>query len=206
MPEPDDIQTRFERRFSAIEAEIPARSFEAGRVRSSSRSRRATSSLAVSAAVLLVFALIVVPPMLRRSDSPAIIGGPSASVESSLIPRVIMTGELTWAVTCGATSDSDCDGAVELFANNLARSGQQIFDDSGGRLGVMPRDCPTRNGLTARRCWDVTAILPSGPLCMVVAHGATDPRYPAYFQIGGQDAAGRGGSPPDDWPLCLADR
>jgi hypothetical protein len=37
-------------------------------------------------------------------------------------PRVIATDEATWAVTCGGTSDADCDGAVGLFTNNLARS------------------------------------------------------------------------------------
>lgn len=205
MHESDDTLTRFERRFRAIEGEIPARSFEARGLHSPPRSRLTVPSLAIGAATLLVLTLIVVSPALRRSDSP-VVGPPSTptvSVEPSPTPRVIRTGEATWAVRCEAASDADCDGAVELFANNLAWSGKMILDESGGRLTVESRACPTFNGLTARQCWDVTAVRPSGPFCMVVAHDANDPRYPNYFQIGGQDGAGRFGGPPDGWPMCL---
>lgn len=104
---------------------------------------------------------------------------------------------------CNATADADCDGAVGLFSNNLARSWKLILDESGGRLTVEPRACPTFNGLTARQCWDVAAVRPGGPFCMVVAHDANDRRYPDYFQIGGQDGAGRAGGPPAGWPMCL---
>jgi len=48
----------------------------------------------------------------------------------------------------------------------------------------------------------VTAILLDGAFCMVVAHDANDSRYPDYFQIGGQDGAGRAGGPPSGWPMC----
>lgn len=206
MHESDDTLTRFERRFRAIEGEIPDRSFEALRLRARPRPRYAVPSLAVGAAILLVLALIVVPPALRRSDS-SVVGGPSStptvSVEPSPTPRAITTGEATWTVMCKATSDADCDGAVGLFANNLARSWEMILDESGGHLTVESRACPTFNGLTARLCWDVTAVRSSGPFCMVVAHDANDPRYPDYFQIGGQDGAGRAGGPPDGWPMCL---
>ena len=104
---------------------------------------------------------------------------------------------------CNGTSDKNCDGAIGLFANNLARSWQMILDESGGRLTVRPRACPTLNGLTARQCWDVAALLPGGPFCMVVAHGSSDPLHPDYFEIGGQDGEGRGAPPPAGWPTCL---
>jgi hypothetical protein len=127
---------------------------------------------------------------------------PPATLAPSPTPRTITTGRATWRVACRGTSDKDCDGAVGLFANNLARSWQMVVDESGGRLTVVPRSCPTFDGLTARQCWDVTAVLSSGPMCMVVANGANDPRYPDYFQIGGQDGAGRAGGPPKGWPMC----
>jgi hypothetical protein len=206
MLESDDTLTRFERRFQAIEREIPDGSFEGLRLRARRRAHYAGTPLAVGAAILLALAVIVVPAALRRSDS-SVVGGPTStpvvSAEPSPTPRVITTGDATWTVMCDATSDADCDGAVGLFANNLARSWKAILKESGGRLAIEPRSCPTFNGLTARLCWDVTAMRLSGPFCMVVAHDANDHRYPDYFQIGGQDGAGRAGGPPEGWPMCL---
>jgi hypothetical protein len=213
MTDHDDTLARFERRFSAIEAEIPHRSFERVRQSARPRARAAMPPLAIGAALLLLVALVVAPRVLRPSE-PAAVGGPSstpavslepsetpeASFEPSATPRVIAGA---WTAMCNGTSDADCDGAVGLFANNLARSGQRILEESGGRLTVEPRACPTFNGLTARQCWDITVVRPSGPFCMVVANDANDPRYPDYFQIGGQDGAGRAGGPPDGWPMCL---
>jgi hypothetical protein len=206
MRESDDTLTRFARRFRAIEGQIPDRPFEGLRLRAHPRARLTMPSLAAGASILLVLALIAVPLALRRSDSSVVDGpssAPSVSVGASRSPRVITTGAASWTVVCNAASDVDCDGAVGLFWNNLARSGKIIFDESGGRLSVDPRACPTFNGLTARECWDVTAVRPGGPFCMVVAHDSNDPRYPNYFQIGGEDGAGRLGGPPDGWPMCL---
>jgi hypothetical protein len=78
-----------------------------------------------------------------------------------------------------------------------------MLGESGGRLTVESRACPTFNGLTARQCWDVTAALASGPFCMVVAHAANDTRFPDYFEIGGQDGTRLGGGPPTGWPMCV---
>lgn len=206
MHEHDDTLSGFENRFRAIEGEIPDRPFETVWLGARPRARYAMPPLAVATGVLLVIALIVVLPALRRSDAP-VVGGPSstptASVEPSPTPRLVTTGEATWSVMCDATSDTHCDRAVGLFANNLARSWKMILDESGGRLAVEPRACPTFDGLSARQCWDVTAVMPNGPFCMVVAHDANDSRYPDYFQIGGQDATGRAGGLPDGWPMCL---
>jgi len=211
MTDHDNTLARFERRFKGIEAEIPDRSFETLRHPARPRARPAMPSLAIGAALLLLVALVFLPRALGPSG-PAAGGGPSStpalSVQPSATPRVITTGRATltatWTVMCSGTSDADCDGAVGLFANNLARSWQTILDESGDRLTVEPRACPTFNGLTARQCWDVTAVRPRGPFCMVVANDANDPRYPDYFQIGGQDGAGRAGGPPDGWPMCAA--
>jgi hypothetical protein len=206
MHDTDDTLTRFQRRFRAIEEQIPDRSFESLRLPARPRSRYTMPSLAVGAAILLVLALVVVPPALRRSNSSPAGSSPTPAVTvlPSPTPRLITSGIATWTVMCNGASDADCEGAVGLFTNNLARSWAMILDQSGGRLTVQPRACPTRiDGLTARLCWDVTAVISSGPFCMVVAHDANDSRYPAFFEIGGQDGTGRAGGPPTGWPMCL---
>jgi hypothetical protein len=201
---------RFERRFRGIEDEIPIGSFPAvvGRSRARIVGGR---SLRAAAAVLVVIAVLAGSSLaLRRAAPAAIVGAsptvvattPLATAASTATPRAVTTGSLTWTVACGGASDADCDGAVGLFANNLAGSWQGVHSQSGGRLTVEPRMCPTFDGLTARQCWDVTAVLSSGPMCMVVAHGANDPRYPDYFEIGGQDGADRAMGPPKGWPMC----
>jgi hypothetical protein len=195
MHGPDDIQSRFNRRFRAIETHIPDRPVAVVRVSGPPRARLAGAALGLTVMLVLVAAVVVLPGARR----------PSVSAEPSPTARTVQTGEAAWAVMCNATSDSDCDGAVGLYVNNLARSWKAIRDESGARLTVEPRACPTINGLTARQCWDVTAVRPSGPFCMVVAHDANDPRYPAYFEIGGQDGTGRAGGPPVGWPMCRTD-
>ena len=206
MHDIDDTLARFHRRLRAIEDQIPDRSFESLRLPARPRPRYAMPSLAVGAAILLVLALVVVPPALRRSDSSAAGSSqtPAVTVLPQPSPRVITSGRATWTVMCNGASDADCDGAVGLFTINLARSWAMILEQSGGLLAVQPRACPTTiDGLTARLCWDVTAAISSGPFCMVVAHNANDSRYPDYFEIGGQDGAGRAGGPPSGWPMCL---
>jgi hypothetical protein len=218
MNEPDTTYWRFERRFRAIEAEVPERPFAVRPPRQGPRARLQAPSLLAGATVVLLAVLVLVP-MAQRSPAPAAAppsataaatiaptGSPLSSTAPSPTPRLVTTGRLTWTAACRSTSDADCDGAVGLFSNNLARSWQWVHKDSGGQLTVEPRACPTTaGGLTARSCWDVTAAVPNGPICMVVANGANDPRYPAYFQIGGDDETGQiavPGAPPR--PMCLA--
>jgi len=196
---------RFERRFRGIEDEIPNVTFSAGRPRSRA-GNVGVPSLRAGAAVLVVVAVLVGASLALRPSTPAANVGasptPVATPAPSPTPRAVTTVRATWTVACGGISDKDCDGAVGLFANNLARSWQMVLDQSGGRLTVESRICPTFDGLTARQCWDVTAVLSSGPMCMVVANGANDPRYPDYFEIGGQDGAGRVRGSPKGWPMC----
>ena len=177
MTKPDDTFDAFKRRFQGIEAQIPEGSFQRLEDRARGhRARFAASSFAVGAAILLLVAVVALPLSLWRSASTVEVGPastPSVGVEPSPTPRVITTGEAVWTVKCTTTSDKDCDGPVGLFANNLARSWKMILDQSGGRLSVEPRSCPTFNGLTARECLDVTAALPSGPFCTVVAMART---------------------------------
>lgn len=204
-----DTFARFERRFRGIEDEIPNGTFSAAPPRSRARIA-GVRSLRAGAAVLVVLAVLVgsslalwlSAPAANVGASPTAVATPVATLAPFPTPRAVTTGLATWTVACGGTSDKDCDGAVELFANNLARSWQMVLDQSGGRLTVEPRKCPTFNGLTAHQCWDVTAVLSTGPMCMVVANGANDPRYQGYFEIGGQDGTGRAGGPRKGWPMC----
>jgi len=204
-----DTFARFERRLRGIEDEIPDATFTAALPRSRARIV-GVRSLRVGVAMLVLVAVLAGSSLaLRRSApaanvgaSPTPVATPIATLAPSATPRAVTTGSATWTAACGGVSDRDCDGAVGLFSNNLARSWQMVFDQSAGRLTVEPRMCPTFHGLTARQCWDVTAVLSAGPMCMVVANGANDPRYPDYFQIGGQDGAGRAGGPPPGWPMC----
>lgn len=215
MRQHDDTFAAFERRFRGIESEIPDLSFDKLRTRARLRARHAMPPLAVGAAVLVLLAIVLYPRALRPAEqsrvgeapadpSPAISAASSAMiVEPSATGRVIPFGRATWTVMCSDASDVDCDGAVALFTNNLGRSWQVIVDQSGGELSVESRACPELNDVTARRCWDVTAVLPSGAFCMVVASGADDARYPDYFQIGGHDGTGRAGGSSDGRPMCL---
>jgi hypothetical protein len=115
----------------------------------------------------------------------------------------VTTGGTAWTADCTAASSDDCVGAVELFAINLGRSSEPVFDQSGGQVTLVPRPCPASGPVKAAACWDVTAQTTNGPFCMVVAHRATDPRYPDYFEIGGMDGVGEAGGHPSDWPMCL---
>lgn len=201
-----DTFARFKRRFRGIEDEIPNGTFSAAVPRSRVRIAGVRSLRAGAAVLVVVGVLVGASVALRPSTTPSANVGasptPVVTSAPSPTPRTVTTGRATWTVACGGISDKDCDGAVGLFANNLARSWQMVLDQSAGRLTVEPRMCPTFNGLTARQCWDVTAVLSTGSMCMVVANGANDPRYPDYFEIGGQDGAGRAGGPPKGWPMC----
>jgi hypothetical protein len=211
MDEQDrDTFGRFERRFRAIEAEIPERWVRPP-------SRRPTSRFAplvgVAAALVVVVgaAIVVVPrPSLIGPPSESI-GAPGATSTPAPTPvaspqrRTIQTGDLAWFAACADVTDADCDGAVALFANNLARSQSFVHTQSGGLLHVFPRPCPTYRGLTARLCWDITVVVADGPKCMLVAHDANDDRYGPYFQFGGHDWTGRFTPPgrPSGQPRCL---
>jgi hypothetical protein len=87
MNEHDDTLARFKRRFQAIEAEIPERSFQVARPRSRPRSLVDAPALAVVAVMLLILALVVIPQALRPS-TPVAVGGPSSppSLSADLSP------------------------------------------------------------------------------------------------------------------------
>jgi len=205
----EEIVQAFGRRFGAIEREVPATPpFVVLRQSRGDPKRWALpTATAVALVVLLVASFAsraLVLPLGSGGSTPAVGTEPSASPRAISVGDATVGGKVTWNALCGGASDIECDGVVRLFTTNLGRSWRSIVDQSGGRLTMEPRSCPLRpDGLTARVCWDVTAVIASGPFCMVVAHDADDPRYAPYFQIGGEDGAGRVGGLPSGWPMCL---
>jgi hypothetical protein len=105
-------------------------------------------------------------------------------------------------------AEVDCTGASERFINLLARSTDDVFDQSGGLLTVEPRPVcpPVPEWADGADCWQVTAndafLASDQPWCMVIAKRSSDTRYPPYVQVGGPDGTGRAGGMPEGWPLC----
>ena len=107
-----------------------------------------------------------------------------------------------WSAICEGVGTGDCEGVAALFVNNLAWSGKSVFDQSGGIVSVTPRpECPAvPDYADPAFCWQATALVPSGPICMVVARlTVAGPR--GFGQAGGDDLTGRAIGPPN-WPIC----
>lgn len=114
---------------------------------------------------------------------------------------VVQVGD--WSASCHRVGADDCQGVAALFVNNLARSQQSIFEQSGGMLTVEPRPvCPTVPAWAdPESCWQATALASGVSVCMVIARQG--PSRPIGFgQVGGDDLTGRAGGPPDGWPTC----
>jgi hypothetical protein len=114
-----------------------------------------------------------------------------------------------WSASCDGVSLADCQGVAALFVNNLAWSGKAVLRDSGGKLSVTPRpECPTvPSYIDASFCWQATASLPSGSVCMVIAKQADPAKAGNDFgQVGGDEMAGLAGGPPcppvSSWQSC----
>jgi hypothetical protein len=107
-----------------------------------------------------------------------------------------------WTASCVGVATADCQGIASLFINNLASSGASVLRDSGGRISIVQRpDCPAVPAYNdGRVCWQASASVPSGRVCMVVARQNEGPF--GFGQVGGDDMAGRAGPPPDGWPTC----
>ena len=117
-----------------------------------------------------------------------------------IAPVEVKVGD--WTASCLGVSRSDCTGIAALFINNLAWSGASVLRDSGGRVSIAPRpDCPAvppdDDGSV---CWQASAVVPTGRVCMVVARRADAGSF-GFGQVGGDDMTGRMGPPPE-WPPC----
>jgi hypothetical protein len=108
-----------------------------------------------------------------------------------------------WSARCEGVATADCEGVAALFVNNLARSSQSVFDESGGMLSVEPRpDCPAvPDWADPSFCWQATASATSGPICMVVAKQTVSGSL-GFGQVGGDDMTGRLGPAGKGWATC----
>ena len=123
MNDPDEILTRFQNRFRAIEAEIPERPFEVAPGRPRPRLRVALTSVPFGAALVLLVTLVVVPQALRPSGGAAMppaagtpagesAVAPPASAAQSESPAVTVRPEPI--VACGRLNPETCKHSIEL--------------------------------------------------------------------------------------------
>jgi hypothetical protein len=118
-------------------------------------------------------------------------------------PVTVKVGD--WAASCDGVPTGDCQGVAALFINNLAWSGASVLRESGGKLSVEPRpSCPAvPEWADPSFCWQATARVSSGTVCMVVARQANPAStWERFGQVGGDDMTGRLGGPPAGWPTC----
>ena len=117
-------------------------------------------------------------------------------------PDVVAIGE--WSATCNAVEVSDCDGIARVFINNLARNGAWVLKESGGTIAVTLRtNCPVRADSVEASCWQASAAIADGRICMLVSRQrGPDPLGVGFGQVGGDDMSGRAGGPPTGWPIC----
>jgi hypothetical protein len=153
--------------------------------------------------VLLFGACSTPTPTPAVTRAPATVPTPNiteAPTSSLTVAPAVAVGE--WSATCDGVEVGDCEGVAALFVNNLARGWRSVFDQSGGKVSVEPRPvCPAvPDWADPHFCWQATASVSSGPICMVIARQAVA-RYAGFGQVGG-DAIGRAARPPSGWPTC----
>lgn len=159
----------------------------------------------VAALAIAVLAASCAAPTPTLTPAPAVIStpAPTATPEPTATPQLtVEVGQ--WSARCDGVGATECQGVAALFLNNLARSGESVFEQSGGTVTVRPRpECPVvPHWADPSSCWQATALVPDGAVCMVVGR-RTDVTPPAYGQVGGSDLSGRAGGPPKGWPSCV---
>jgi hypothetical protein len=110
-----------------------------------------------------------------------------------------------WVATCVDVAVPKCKGVAQLFVNNLAWNGSQVFAESGGRVTVTPRpQCPPMADYNdASFCWQARASITDREVCMVIAHHKDwVPGHLRYGQVGGDDMTSRA-IPIPDYPPCV---
>lgn len=138
-------------------------------------------------------------PTVAPSSQPT--AGPTDLVVSGTGATVQFDG---WTATCSDVAADECQGVAALFANNLARSWKSVFDESGGRIRVASRSaCPAvPDWADPSRCWQATAQVAAGPICMVIARWPkAEGAVSTFGQVGGDEMAGPAG-PAGRWPTC----
>jgi hypothetical protein len=145
-------------------------------------------------------------PTITLSPSPSPTREPVVTVAPSATAVALVTVDVgDWVATCDGVDAPECEGVAGLFINNLAWSGSQVFDESGGRLVVRPRpQCPfVPDYEDDSFCWQATAFATDRQICMVVAHHLPSaPGTIRYGQVGGDDMSGRA-VPIRGFPPCV---
>jgi hypothetical protein len=158
-------------------------------------------TFAASVALVLILGACAAPV-----PSPSVEGVPSSTASPRAVDDdVLEIGFDDWTASCHGVPTVICRGVAGLFVNNLARNGQRVLTESEGWIDVTgPRDCPAvPDWADPSRCWQATAQVDAGPICMVIAgQKRVNVGYGAFGQVGGAEMAGRGGGPPSGWPVC----
>jgi hypothetical protein len=144
------------------------------------------------------------PPAAAATSGVAPTGQPSTGPTyfvSRAGPTVQFDG---WTATCSNVPADECHGVAALFVNNLAWSGQLVLDASRGQIIVASRSaCPALpNWADPSHCWQATARVAAGPVCMVIARWPkAEGAVSKFGQVGGDDMSGELLAPPG-WPTC----
>jgi hypothetical protein len=108
-----------------------------------------------------------------------------------------------WSVTCVDTPSAECEGVAAVFINNLARNQDEIREKSGARLRVEPHQACSGSSEwpSGSSCWQATAAVTDGLVCMVIAQRLSGSGTPAGFgQVGGDNLSLPGN--PRSGPPC----
>jgi len=90
-----------------------------------------------------------------------------------------------WTAICTGVSAADCEGVAGLFINNLARNSSWVQSENGGKVSVEPRrSCPkVPDWADPTSCWQATANVSAGAVCMVIARLTPRRRDPASARL-----------------------
>lgn len=113
-----------------------------------------------------------------------------------------------WTAACEGVPADDCEGVATLFIHNLARNGQRVLEESGGRLVVEARlGCPkVPDWADPGTCWQASEEVSDGTVCMVVARQSPPRTSTGFGQVGGDDLTGRATivARSLEWPPCTS--
>lgn len=146
--------------------------------------------IAVSTVVLLV--LVCGAPTPSPTPEPTSVPTASSSPAPTL-PLVVTRVLDGWTPVCAGVPYADCHGVAAVFVNNLARNGSWVLEQSGGIVTVTPRPvCPPFDGSQDPTfCWQASAAITDGSVCMVVARQTEAVMGFWWFgQVGGDEMAG----------------
>lgn len=157
--------------------------------------------LLVAVAIFVFGACAAPAPSAILTAAPAVTPAPATATPTPTATSAPVVEVGDWSANCDRADADDCKGVAALFVNNLARSQEWVFEQSGGTLSVEPRpDCPAvPDWADPRFCWQATALVSGGSVCMVIAKQGHSLPF-GFGQVGGDDMTGLAGGPPEGWP------